>query len=1153
MTRRLVLLLCSCVLLPAALFVVLLTTERGSGWVAARVQGVVPGLHWGRIEGRLTGPLVLHDVVLRGSWGELTAARLAWDWRPGALLAGRIDIGPLRLDTLRVVLPEGDAAPLEAGLFPDLPPPPLPLLLRSLEARDLEVCQGTACRRLDDVALAGTLDTAGLRLDQGRLRLAEHALELSGSLAAAAPHALHAQLHGRNSLPGFGVLEAEGTVAGTLAELLLDIQLQAPFSLRLHGSLRPAEGPRVDLAGEWLGLAWPLDGSPWFQSAAGRLRLCGRPDDYLLELAAPLRLEGAPEMAVEMAATGGSSALRVERLTLRSAPGTVLLNGRVSWTPTLAWSCTVNGEEIDPGRFWPDWPGSLQLAGHLAGELAPAEAGGLRLVGTLDSLAGTLRGFPLEAGGGLRLTGEMLELDEVRLRSGANSLALHGRMDETMDLRLSVQAPDLSALLPSLYGRLAGSGRLEGPRSLPRLHADFSGEELAWREYRLGRLSLGAAWEKEEEGRLVLRGEDLAAGAVHLALLEAELRGDFTSQNLSLHLRETSGGRELRLTAVGEWQEQVWQGSLRDLVLAGGPEGSWRLRDAAPLALGRELVETGAIRLSGPGEALLSGEGRWRSDQGLTAAMRLQGLPLPWLSHWLPREMEAAGTLAGSLELHGHLDALYGGGQILLPHGELSMPLEGGAPLRLVVSDTAAEVGMTPGKVELRLRCGLPREGHLQADLGLATGAGEDLPLAGRLAVRLPDISPLGGFISRTAGLEGQFTLDAVLGGSSGAPRWEGEARLTGLAARLPDLGIFLREGWCRLSAAAGDAPRIEGGLRSGEGELHLAGQFTPRPGFSWPLSLRISGDLLQVADLPEARVWASPEMELTGTSGAWRLSGTVLVPRAQFALEDLPAEVVRRSADEILTDGSRVAGGNGNTNGDDAFAMHLRLALGDDVRLHGFGLTSRLAGGVQAETSQGITGLAGQLTLEEGRYDAFGQRLVIEQGQLIFTGAAMDPGLDLRATRPLPDSPIKPFLIVQGRARKPLVTVTSEPPLPEAEALALLLTGRPLNRAGKKEGSAMADAALALGVSRAEPWLRQLGARFGLDTLEVRSTTTAWGRSALAVGTYLNPDIYLGYAAGIFDPGGAMLLRLRLTERLEVETRAGVHSSADLFYRFER
>ena len=149
-------------------------------------------------------------------------------------------------------------------------------------------------------------------------------------------------------------------------------------------------------------------------------------------------------------------------------------------------------------------------------------------------------------------------------------------------------------------------------------------------------------------------------------------------------------------------------------------------------------------------------------------------------------------------------------------------------------------------------------------------------------------------------------------------------------------------------------------------------------------------------------------------------------------------------------------------------------------------------------------------------------------------------------------DGRVRAYLAMSGPLAEPRPRVYTEPALPEAEAVAYLLTGRGLAAASAGEGQDIGSAALSLGLSRSEPLLQDLGDRLGLDDLRVDNGSGGIADSSLLLGKYLNPDLYLGYSQGLFNPEGAVLLRLRLSERLEVESRSGSEQSVDLFYKIE-
>jgi len=94
---------------------------------------------------------------------------------------------------------------------------------------------------------------------------------------------------------------------------------------------------------------------------------------------------------------------------------------------------------------------------------------------------------------------------------------------------------------------------------------------------------------------------------------------------------------------------------------------------------------------------------------------------------------------------------------------------------------------------------------------------------------------------------------------------------------------------------------------------------------------------------------------------------------------------------------------------------------------------------------------------------------------------------------------------------------------------------------------------ALALEMARSDPYLQRLGDKFGFDQLSLEARDGELESSALVVGRYLNPDLYVGYSQGLFSPEGTVLLRLRLSDQLELESRSGAEQSADVFYRLER
>jgi translocation and assembly module TamB len=146
----------------------------------------------------------------------------------------------------------------------------------------------------------------------------------------------------------------------------------------------------------------------------------------------------------------------------------------------------------------------------------------------------------------------------------------------------------------------------------------------------------------------------------------------------------------------------------------------------------------------------------------------------------------------------------------------------------------------------------------------------------------------------------------------------------------------------------------------------------------------------------------------------------------------------------------------------------------------------------------------------------------------------------------------VKAYLALNGPLSKPRPRVYSEPALSETEALAYLVTGRGVGPGGQSDGANIAAAALSMGLSKADPLMQNLTGDLGLDEITVDTGEEGLEDSSVTLGKYLNPDLYVGYVQGLFNPEGAVLMRLQLREKLTIESRSGNEQSVDLIYRIE-
>jgi translocation and assembly module TamB len=391
----------------------------------------------------------------------------------------------------------------------------------------------------------------------------------------------------------------------------------------------------------------------------------------------------------------------------------------------------------------------------------------------------------------------------------------------------------------------------------------------------------------------------------------------------------------------------------------------------------------------------------------------------------------------------------------------------------------------------------------------------------------------------------GKLDVDLRLAGSRAAPMVGGEGRLRDFAAELPALGIALDGGDLRMQAQADGNARIVGQVHSGDGILHVDGTLGWRSQDA-PLVLNLRGENVLIAETRQLRAVANPDVVLRYRAGApLQISGTVAIPEADIDLERLD-QGVSASADVVVLDPVDPRRGKSNT-----LDLDLALAMGKDVHIQGFGLVGTLGGSLRVRALPGreVRG-SGALDVA-GRYTAYGQKLDITRGRLLWSNTPIgDPLLDVRAERVVGD--VTAGIRVEGRASAPVATVYSDPAKSESEALSYLALGRPLSSLSGDEARQLGAAQSALNAGTGLI-ASELGARLGLDDAGV-TQSRALGGDVLSVGKYLSPKLYVGYGVSLLGTGQVMMLKYLLRKGFDIQIESStVENRASINWRKEK
>ena len=1118
-------------------------TESGTVWLMGRLVAAAPQISIERVRGTLLGGIRLENVRMRTPRDELDIDSLTGEWNAPALLTGVLAFR--HADATRAAYRRVPDAPGGGGGPPKLP---WPLRIDEGSVSELSITvQGTTLT-FNSNTFAGTYYNAHLELMDvvgtwGDTSLATDAtIDLADGMKIA--------LTGQWSGPVAGVAASGSvTLSGTWPELTIRHDLVTPFPATTTGTL--VAGPfSVDVVNTWQNLAWPTVAG--VASPSGRLALAGSLDDYRYDGTGTVDVLDR-DASFTVAGTGQRLLLALENLELvPAAPG----RGSLTATGNLDLegrdtNLDLTAHGFDPVWIVAAWPGRLDGTAQLRAGLTPEP--NVMLAGL--ALRGELRGYPVTLGGAATLTNtDNYQLDMLRLDSGANRVVLTGTLDrERLDVSVDARLDKLDLLVPNVDGALTGAVKVDGTWQEPRANGQITISNAAYAGVALERLDLRgtAGLAANAPVGLTLAAAGIARGPVNIHTLDATVDGTAATHEARVEL--TAEDVDAMLTVSGSLAAGMWRGMLESLDLDERVLGPWRLESPSAVGIGRGVVTVATTCLKHISNA------RWCS------ALDLQGRPedslvvsgqnfdLATLKPLLPQELE----LAGIYQLSGSLFDLMGNprGAFALSGGTTRASVAFGEERAFATELDLVQAGMTltDGRLELTTTVRRTAGGSADVSAEIADVRERDSRVDGAVHIQWPDVGFLVLLSPELEQVAGAIAVDLDFGGTVGEPTVDGRAVFSNGRLDIPRWGLIVEGIEATATSRDGRSLAIDATGRAGDGVLTLAGTTQLDPGAGWPTQLTLRGDTVRVVQLPDVEIFASPDLRVDVTLPVVEVTGRVHVPRAAIALGVLPSQAVTPSPDAVVH-GREVAAR--------ARPLQLRtaieLTLGDDVHYQALNLDTTVTGELRLALEPNASANATGTLRLAGTYDAYGQKLDLNRGQLLFSGPLDNPGLDVRALRRLErtnfvNGATEVGVELTGTLKEPRTRLFSTPSMSENDALSYLIFGRPASGSNGGVGAdpaTLQNAALTLGLQQALP-LARIGNTLGLDELTVASTDTDAG--ALMAGKYLSPRVFIRYSYGLFNRIGGLLLRFNVNDRLSIETRSGDQTSMDLFYTIEK
>jgi hypothetical protein len=411
------------------------------------------------------------------------------------------------------------------------------------------------------------------------------------------------------------------------------------------------------------------------------------------------------------------------------------------------------------------------------------------------------------------------------------------------------------------------------------------------------------------------------------------------------------------------------------------------------------------------------------------------------------------------------------------------------------------------------------------------------------------------------AELEGRLEGALTITGSGRDPRFDGSMRIRDAGARLPSLGVE----WEQISGVArGQGAELAlDSLRvvSGSGELRVAGTVTLSEGT--PLDLDAELDGFEAIDDTRYRATASGEVHVGGTAAAPVLDGRLQIESLDLILDEqaggdglrdvpLTEEDLRMLRDRF---GYILDQEPPSTPFAERLTATLAVELGRDSWLRkdvSPEMAIAFTGDIDVELRPGEEpALQGSVEPIAGRgfVEQFGRRFDVREGTVTFDGPPSAVRLDLSAEYAIPshDNPDAAeatiVLDIEGTRDSLSLSLSSEPPMENADIVSYIATGRPASGSlsvGQGDGDGgLVDAGAGLAVGQIVGAIEGAAAQsIGLDVVEIRREGLR--QATVVAGKYVSPRVYIGFATPVtLQEGDGSALEGEGESEVEVELEA--------------
>ena len=554
------------------------------------------------------------------------------------------------------------------------------------------------------------------------------------------------------------------------------------------------------------------------------------------------------------------------------------------------------------------------------------------------------------------------------------------------------------------------------------------------------------------------------------------------------------------------------------------PDGSWKL--SRPATVTKRNDEFSIEQLSiknGDKELSLNGNFAFAGKQDLT--LNVDRLPLETVTAFFPQPPKMSGLLAVQARIAGTAAAPEIAASARLTDSMIAGQTYAGANADVNYKDKRASLRLA---VQQDTAHTLNGSGTVPLNLSWSSGWRAEFADGMELRVQSPGLSV--GFLNAFSGksienITGELSLDVLARGSMKQPDLRGTFRLRDGKLKAVPLGVDINQ---IVAAGSLDSRSLivrELSAKAKDGEIKGSGSLALKDNDISGVKLSLTAERWPAIETQRHQVKVAGNVDVQGTLAAPRVTGQITVAEGSLRpdlafLEQSKVPLKRDETIVVVKDNGEGRqpipraeerpGSSDNTLFKNA-SLDLTLRAPGNVWIKHADMVAELSGNLRAtKRPERDIDLTGRIDIVRGWLNFQGRRFQLTRGAIQFTGGdKINPALDIVAQYRLPEYQVD--AAIGGTTEKPSLTLTSQPRLEQADILALLLFGRPINALSRNEQGSLQQSAMNITTGFvAGKIANSVSGALGLDSLGVDVREVDFSGGKVGFGRYVGTKTYV-------------------------------------------